>query len=271
MKPLRLLLALLLVAPLALIGCDAGDPAGGGADDAPPVLSPEAFVYDDSFPEADGNARLIPGENFLNAYARVVLVSIGVGIHLVIPAAATEAATDEDPFVESGTWIWENSVDIEGNDIDFRLEATPDGTEIDWRMIVTSEEPIDGQVYDDFVLYEATTSLNGREGTWSLYYLIEGERVRVLDADFAVSSESVREITFTVSETNPDPETRGSSVRYARDGNYRLFDWHQKPEEFDHLVEWDIETKAGAITATNYNDGQQACWDEQLEDVACTE
>src|SRR5690606_15130819 len=126
---------------------------------------------------------------------------------------------------------------------------------------------LNSESYDAFELYDATTTLDGKSGTWRLYYKIDGVRTEVLDAEFDVTSEAVREITFIVPETIPDAGS--STVHYAADGDARLFDWHQEPEDFDHLIEWDEETKAGSITATNYLDGERYCWDENLEDVAC--
>jgi hypothetical protein len=189
-------------------------------------------------------------------------------VHLIVPSAVTNAAGQADPYVENGTWIWENTVPVNGTPVTLRLEATPDGTEIDWRMFV-SADGLNGADYETFELYNATTALDGKSGTWSLYYDIEGTRTRVLDADFVVTSTNVRELTFTVPETNPNPDARGSTVRYAGDGTDRFFDWHQEPEDYDHLIDWSATMSAGSITADNYNGGQRACWDEFLQDVAC--
>jgi hypothetical protein len=84
-----------------------------------------------------------------------------------------------------------------------------------------------------------------------------------------VTDADTGEITYTVPETNPNPDARGSTVHYSADGDDRHFDWHQEPEDYDHLVAWDAATEAGSITATNYNNGVEACWDENLEDVPC--
>src|SRR5690606_34765925 len=218
--------------------------------------------------DVDPNGRGAFGQNWFNAAGRVTIVSLAVGVHLIVPHAATEAAAQAQPFVEDGTWIWENTVAHEGREVTFRLEGTPEGTEIDWRMLISADD-LGGADYDAFELYNGTTSLDGKSGTWRLYYDIEGERTEVLDADFDVTSETVRELTYSVPHTNPNPDAHGSSVRYAADGADRLFDWHQEMEDLDHLIAWDAVTKAGSIIATDYNGGARACWDEHLEDVPC--
>jgi len=260
---LRRSLPFALVALVALAGCDTND---SGDADAPAVLTPAAFTFDRSFPE-DDNAHI--GQNFVEGAARVFFVSAAVGVHLVIPAAATDAATQVEPRVEHGTWIWENTVDHNGNDITFRLEGTPEGTQVDWRMLISADAPIDGQHYDDFVLYTARTSLNGRTGEWHLFYKISGTSTNVLDADFEVRGENNGEITFSVPETNPDPGARGASIEYGALGSARSFLWTEQEPSHTHLVEWDEQTHAGAITAWNYNGGVRACWDSSLNDVAC--
>lgn len=266
MKLLRLLPALLLLAPLALVGCDEAAPGDPSDGTPPPVIAPSAFAFDSSLVAGGQNARGAFGQNWLNAYTRVVIVSGAVGVHLFTPALVTAAAVQADPYVEDGTWIWENTMTINTSEVTFRLEGTPDGTEIAWRMLISSDD-LNSESYDAFELYDATTTLDGKSGTWRLYYKIDGVRTEVLDAEFDVTSEAVREITFIVPETIPDAGS--STVHYAADGDARLFDWHQEPEDFDHLIEWDEETKAGSITATNYLDGERYCWDENLEDVAC--
>jgi hypothetical protein len=266
MKLLRLLPALVLLAPLALVGCDEADPGDPG--DAPPVLAPAAFALGtDSFPEEAAGVQGQFGDNWLNASLRVGFVSLAVGVHLIVPSVATAAATQADPYVEDGTWIWEDDVVINTSEVTFRLEGTPDGTETEWQMIISSAN-LGGVAYDAFTLYEATTALDGESGTWRLFYEIEGERTEVLDAEFDAGGDE-DELTFTVPETNPNVEARGSTVHYGAHGDALHFEWHEEAADNEHLVEWSASTGAGSITATNYNDGERACWDENLEDVPC--
>jgi hypothetical protein len=255
------------VALAALPGCDTS--GSGPNDDAPTVVAPGAFdLSDATFPEG-ANAQGGANANWTNAALRVGLVTLAVKVHLVVPQLATAAALQADPFVEDGTWIWANTVRINQTDVTFRLEGTPEGQEVDWRMIISTDEELSGARYANFVLYTGTTSLDGREGEWQLYYDIEGERTQVLTADFDVTSSTVRELTFRVPETNPNPDARGATIRYARDGDARAFDVHEADPARTHAVEWSGSTHAGSLTAWNYNGGARACWDASLQDVEC--
>lgn len=251
----------LLVAVLVLVGCDTGADGGDTTPTPPPAT---AFALDADFPPS--SARVAAGANFLNAAGRYGIVSAVVGVNLIIPKAVTDAATRAEPFVEDGTWIWETTTRIQSADVTFRLEGTPDGREVDWRMRITSVDGGTGEIGEDFDLYTATTSLDGREGSWQLNYVIDGEPTRVLTADYEVRAEDDRELTFRVPEGR---EGGGSSVLYRVDGDTQVFDWFNRPGDVRTLVEWDRETRLGFIEADDYNGGARACWDADLNDASC--
>ncbi len=236
-----------------LAGCDASD----GEADTPTPPAVAAFQLDaGAFP--DDGARVAAGANFVHAAARVGIVSTVVGLHLVLPAAATEAVTADAPTVSAGVWTWEAMTAVAGTPVDLRLEGTPEGSSIDWRLVVTGPEG------DPFTYYTATTGLDGETGTWRLF--APDADGPVLTASFDVQDLDARELTFRV-PTGRDHG--GSSVRYATDGDVRTFDWTDGPAGTRALVVWDEATRAGSITADAYNGGARACWDESLDDVAC--
>ena len=246
-----------LAALLVLAGCDA---APAPPDDArPDVIAPAAFELDLDLAAA---AAATAGANHTNASLRVGIVSAIIGLNLVLPSAATHAATRTEPVVEDGVWVWESTFPIDGDDVTFRLEGAPAGRTVDWRLDITNRE------LDAFTLYTARTDLDGETGDWQLFHEERGERVEVLRADFAVTAGDARELVFSVPDGR---DSGGSSVRYEADGDARAFDWREEPEGLDHLVEWDQATGAGSITADNYNGGVRACWDASLADAPCAE
>jgi hypothetical protein len=123
---------------------------------------------------------------------------------------------------------------------------------------------VTGPEGDPFTYYTATTGLDGETGTWRLFNPdVDGP---VLTASFDIEGLGARELTVRV----PDGRDRGgSSVRYATSGDERTFDWTDEPTGNRALIVWDEERRAGSITADGYNGGDRACWDENLDDVAC--
>ena len=125
------------------------------------------------------------------------------------------------------------------------------------------------QTLDNFELYTAATDASSQTGSWQLFYPIDGQSRNVLNADFAVSSETEATITYSIPATTG--HNAGDAVRYEVDEDARTFDWTQVGEALNHLITWDAVTRVGSINATNYNQGQKACWDGDLENSACAD
>ena len=259
---------------LVLAACDSGSPDTSPPGTPPALITSQAFnLSDTAFPDnnlipGSDETSSVHGPHHTRAFLRVAIVSAAVGFHLLLPSAATDAATQVTPTVENGTWIWENTVNVEGSNVTFRLEGTPSGSNIDWEMFITSSN-FGGEAYDDFILYTATTQINGQMGNWSLYYNIQGQRTRVLDADYDETSSTARELTFSIPDTNPNQDAHGAEVFYMADGDARVFDYREPTPGQNHLIEWDAVTAAGSIMAWNYLDGERYCWDSNLDDTPC--
>ena len=170
--------------------------------------------------------------------------------------------------MDGATWICENTVNVNGSNITFRLEGTPSGSNFDWEMFITVTN-FRGEAYDDFGLYTATTQIGGQMGKWSLYYKIQGQRTRALDAVYDETSSTAREITFSIPDTNPNQEAHGASVYYMAEGSDRVVDYQEPtPGQNRHIV-WDAVTAAGSFTAWDYNNEERACWGSNLDNVSC--
>ena len=254
----------LSVFALVLAGCD----SAGEEEATPPALLPaEAFSLQTDLFRQEGIPKTAAGPHFTAAALRVWPVSIILSANLIIPVAVTGAALQNDPERDGQTWTWASTTEVNGQDVTFTLAATPEGSTIRWSARVSLS---DGQqTLDDFELYTAQTDLASQTGSWQLFYRIDGERRNVLNADFSVAGETEAAITYSI----PLPADRhaGDTVRYAVDSEERVFLWTQVEEGQQHLVTWNAATRAGSITATNYNDGQQACWDTALENAACSD
>lgn len=255
-KLIPLYLAVALIA-----GCDSGG-TDSFEDAPPPVLSADAFSMDASV--FGTPLKTHAGPHFASAALRVWPVSTILSANLIIPVIATAGATQAEPVYDDA-WIWSTTTTGEQGEISLTLSATPGADGLEWSMRVSlkgSEIEL-----EDFELYRAQTALNGRSGSWQLYYEYEGERVNVLRADFEIVDDDTRNLLFTIVDGPFD--NLGDSVEYRTDGTAREFEWTEQSQGRTHLVAWDSVTRAGSIMATNYNGGARACWDESLDDVEC--
>lgn len=247
-------------------------------EDPPKVIPPGAFALDvdlfsDSNPDTENTRKAYTGEyaHFTNAAVRVWPVSSAIKASLIIPATVTQAATQANPVVDAGTWIWETAVDTTDRAMMLRLTGTPDDASVSWSMTVTNPEAAQGPPLDNFELYTAETALDGSSGAYALYLPFESTRRHVLDANFTAGADSTTEVTFRVPEAAG--QYAGHSVRYAVNGSERSFEWTQVHPSGNKatLVTWNADTKEGSIVAPSYNDGEQACWNANLKNVACAE
>ena len=249
---------------LLLAGCDSTSTNEPEAT-PPRVLPAEAFSLQTNLFNQNDAGKTSAGANFTAAALRVWPVSVIISANLIIPVAVTAAALQADPIQSGNTWIWNSTVVSDGHEVAFTLEGTVNGSSINWSMRVSYT---DGQAtFDDFELYTAVTDFESQTGTWQLFYEIDGQSRNVLNADFAVPDETHASIVYSI--PNTADRNAGDSVSYEVDGHERIFDWHQVKEALNHLVTWDAATQHGSITATNYNNGDKACWDEDLENAAC--
>jgi hypothetical protein len=259
----RLSAALVLLVFFSLPGCDSNEPE----ELSPNVLSADVFTLDTGIFNNTTPAKSQAGPNFVAAAFRVWPVSVVLGAHLILPAAVTNAALQADPVFENGSWIWESTATFNNDGVTFTLEATPRTNGHDWSSRVSYIDVQSQQQIDNHELYTARTQNQGTEGSWSLYYRIEGASVNVLDADFVRNSETDKTLTFSVPLTAA--QNPGDSVTYTVNGDLRSFHWVQVDAGIDHMIRWNAVTRAGSITATNYNNGDEACWDGDGNDMAC--
>ena len=247
---------------LLLAGCDStGDPEST----PPPVIPAEAFSLQTNLFNQNDGGKTSAGTHFTAAALRVWPVSVIISANLIIPVAVTAAALQAEPERDGVTWTWTSTTVANGREVTFSLAGTVQGPSIRWSMRVSYT---DGTLtLDNFELYTAVTNLDSRTGQWQLFYLIDGERRNVLNADFAVPDETQARIVYSI--PNTAERNAGDSVAYEVDGDERVFDWQQVEEALNHLVIWNAATQIGSITATNYNNGDKACWDENLDNVAC--
>ncbi|MFK7846746.1 MAG: hypothetical protein AB8G77_15705 [Rhodothermales bacterium] len=266
---------------IAISGCDSTN----SDDEAPEVIPSEVFLLPvDLFNQAASQSAAepvaaqpvtesasqssMPGVNFTSAALRVWPVSLLISANLIIPSVTTIQALDATPVFEDGAWIWTSAADNNGQTIEFNLSATRNGNATNWSMKISSTGGLQGQELSDFELFTAETSEDGEIGSWQLFYFINGASQNVLNATYANTSATEKAITFSIPESAG--QGAGDSVEYRENGDERSFIWEQVAESISHNITWNAMTTVGSISATNFNGGSMGCWDEGLEDVACS-
>lgn len=255
-------LALLLV---FTVGCDTAMQEEGAS---PPTLIPaQAFTMQTELFEQGQSDKAGIGTHAMIARLRMWPVTTALAAHLALPAALMEAALEEDPVTEAGKWVWKATAATDSSqEVEFVLSSTFHGGHVDWSMHVTGTPP---EPDSSTVLYTAKTTRDGSSGSWELLAPHEDSTRVVLSAEFEIEKDDEKEIVIQVPATAS--EHAGDAIVYGRDGDERSFRWLQAGAGREHGVTWDAEARKGSITATNYNDGEKACWDDALQNKECSD
>ncbi len=257
----------LILGALVWAGCDTVEPA---TDEpvAPEVLPEEAFSMNLNFFDQDqpaGKSGAAPS-HYLAAVLRVSVATVITGSILYHPAVLTAAVQQVDPVFSDGAYVWAADTLIDGRVHGVVLEARVNGEEVLWEMEVSGIDDETGTYLEDFLLYEAQTGILTEEGTFQIYFPIEGISQQVMDGSYSVTADDIHTLIFTIPRGVED--VGGSSAVYEHNGNRITIDL-TGPEGSRHLVEWDTETNEGSLTADDYNNGEQACWNASKVNVAC--
>ena len=247
-----------------IAGCD----SNAAEDEAPEVIPSEIFTLPVDLFDQTLSKSAQPGANFTAAALRVWPVSLIITANLVIPSLTTLQALQTEPVFQDGAWQWDSSVTANGQTVQFNLSAVRENGGTEWSMRITSTDLQGNTVLDDFELFTAQTSENGDVGSWQLFYLLNDASQNVLNASYVRDSETEKSIVFSIPETAV--LGAGDSVEYEENGDERTFIWQQIAESITHTIIWNAVTLEGSITATNFNGGDEGCWDAALNDVACT-
>lgn len=254
-----------LSAGLFSAGCDSQN--SDDEDTPPELLSSEVFTIDTSLFSSGATKDAATKAHFFAAAFRVWPVSILINANLIIPSAITAAALQDTPEFIDGAWEWDTTTQVDESTVQFALSARPSGSIIDWSLRISGTNPEGGAPFEEFELVTARSTVGEQAGSWQLYYPVNGVSTNVLNADFVVDAADTKSLTFSIPVSAA--ENGGDSVLYETSGDSRSFFWQQIGAALDHDISWDFLTKAGSITATNYNSGVEGCWDTNFDDIDC--
>lgn len=259
----------LLLFLFVFAACDTVDPKP--ADQEAPAVIPEAAfamnfeLFEREQPANKGNANFT---NWLNAVVRA-----GVAVQIThtithVPFALTKAIQQVPPVYNEGAYVWAADTLVDGQLHAIQLKARTFDSYVDWEMKVTGEVEETGVILDNFVLYTARTYTNATEGTFQIYFPIETGSQQVMDGSYMVTEDMEHSISFTI--PRDVEEIGGSSAVFSHKDDQVTLDL-TGPLGGEHLIEWNEITGEGSLTATDYNNGEKACWDETLRNAECTE
>ncbi|WP_141691483.1 hypothetical protein [Rhodohalobacter halophilus] len=246
----------------------------GSFEDQPPHLPPaesmnmDFSLFEDENSDTGKENLSINNESyshFLNAAVRAAVLKTIVDVNLIIPKSLYIAAENADPELnEDGEWTWTYSSQASGNTFNVRLVASESNGAISWQMYLTGS----AMELDNILLFDGEVSPDGTEGRWTYYAIFcDHAGSAVSRVDWSVDNEENLSLRLEVlSDRNGN---LGDYIEYIFDAPVKTATYYNAGEDQLTEIEWNSETKAGFLIAPNYNNGEQACWDSNFQNVEC--
>ena len=258
----------LLIGAFLITACS-DDPASLNSDEPPQLPPVESMQMDFSTFDNNQQPKNSLGKassNFGQAAVRAFVLKSVVDLNLAIPRALLEAASNSDAeFNEEGEWVWSYSHTAGEDSYEVRLVASRESdAETSWQFFVSNST----LNLEDKLFFSGTTSGEGSQGTWTYYNLMSDTQEAVSNTEWTVSGED--EVSLRLEVVSGRFDNEGDYIEYTFDGIIKNAVYYNADEDATTELQWNIETNEGYIIAPNYNNGEQACWDENFEDVSCS-
>lgn len=265
---------LISIVSVLLLGClfttSCNDNPSSATEDPPPLPAVNSMEMD--FSEFEGQSskstNIQSANNFSRAAGTAFLMKAVVDLHLAIPRALLAAAHNAEPtFNDNGQWEWTYSKDVDSTNFAVRLVAEQKaGNTINWNFYVTNSQiELDEQLF-----FSGTTNADGTEGTWYYYNLRNTEpREQLSEIQWTINGED--DIALRLEVTSDHNDRQGDYLEYSFDGILKTAVYYDQSEDQETRLQINIDTHVGFIMAPDYNNGEKACWDENYQDVLCSE
>lgn len=254
-------LVTLLTLAVLFISCSEDNDMEGQPPELPPV---ESLSIDMSELEQQQQPKAsIAESNFTTAYFSGVVIAAVLEAYLQLPKILLAAADGNSAaYLGDGEWEWVYSASGPSASYGVKIIAVTSDEDVEWNFYVSADN---GQFsWDDLLLFSGTSTLDGSEGVWNIYNPVNSEVVT--SASWNVTEEST-EVNLTVYDGQQSAPQ--ATIDYTFAGTTKTLVYANLEDDEQTTIEWDTETLAGFIISTNYNNGEKACWDEELNNTAC--
>ena len=265
----------LLAVAITTSACDDG-PAEPGPEDAPDLPPIASMQVDMTIFNAAGQAAGMDGASsvsalgvhFVTAAATVTLARAATVLVMTLPVAVFAAAASEEPVYDSNdeAFHWRYSLTDGEATFEADLSGYAQGVQSIWAMRVSAssfDPPLNA-----FLWYDGRANLDGTGGEWHIYSPDEPQGSEILQIEWTHPDIDTWSLTFT--NVNPAAEQMGDELTYEVDGDIRVVRFTDFSASTAAEIQWNAVSGVGYIEATNYNQGERACWDDNLDNVACS-
>lgn len=254
---------LVLVVSLSMFGCgDSGEPQ----TDAPGLPPVESMSLDLGFFESNNTAALRAAEhehlNFLNAAIRVAYIHAAVVHALIPPTTAFALAIHSVPTLQDdGSYLWVFTWNDQGQEHQIRLRGMVEEDWVEWDLYLVPS----GQ--DPEPWFSGRSHRDRDEGFWVFRDFTREGDPEVLQIDWDLTQEN--HANLALENIDVDGEDYGDRLEFLGIGANRSMEFIDSSDDMTWFIEWNEVNHSGSLMVPDYNDGNRACWNNQLVNVEC--
>jgi hypothetical protein len=255
------IVALAVASSLLAGGCVSDDAPTAPASQAPTLPDTSYFSMNVDFFRTPAKEAIEASQiNFLNAAVRVAVIKTVTDIVLTPPTAAFALALRSVPTRQpDGSWIWVYTYVHGTREAQIRLRGESSSGRSLWELRITALHlGLDGELW-----FDGETSSWGREGFWRFYDFNKPGDPMVARLEWEQTT-SLKSVSFIDLYTNPNDR-----ISYREGGADRSIDFNDASEGAEWFIRWNVATNAGSLMVPDYNNGDEACWDSERNDIDC--
>ena len=215
--------------------------------------------------------------HWINAFVRALYVQLLMYDALEEPVGAFALAIHSIPQQQDdGAWLWTYIFVDEAVEYSVFLYGTPQDTYVDWRMEVSTNDP--GFLLDHFVWFSGRTQNDESAGYWQFNDpVFDGPAfaavstastpgVNTIRIDWQNPSATEHRLTITVNGTGHKDE--GDYLEFFESSFVGSITHYDAGEGLTSDITY-YPDGSGSLTVPDYNNGEQACWDQHQFDTDC--
>lgn len=264
------LLSITTLLCMFLLSACSDDPSS--ANNEPPALPSEASMEMDLSTLLGGSQKTQAATSqeinyYIQAVYKAGALEGVIESNLSRPKQLLAAARDTIAELnDEQRWEWDYQHTISDNQYQVRLVAEQiAAATVNWSLFVTEDSlNIENRLY-----FSGTTTEEGQKGLWAFNSLDNTENSDpVAELDWELYEDSTRLTLDIVADENG---SAGSYIDYGSEGPVKTIEYYNADNEQTNTIQWNADTRAGYIIVPDVNSGEQACWDEELQDTSCSE
>lgn len=254
---------MIMAVSLFTYSCDSNNSNG---DMNPPELpSVETMSFDFSeMQSSQSKAKSGSRNNFQAGLYSAAYTKLILDVSLMVPKVLVAAAQNHDPEqISDNEWEWEYATQTDTSNFSVRLTAaTSSNSDVTWNFFVTNSET----GFDNELLFVGNSDYEATSGTWTYYDVQTGSEAFTVTWNRAENDETV-----TLEIKSDSHENDGDTIAYTFDGTVKTVVFTDSSSGETTTISFNTETHTGFVISPEYNNGEKACWDEDLNDITCAE